>query len=256
MLNDESFQKCIALARATIRKNGLVKSPSKKDKAFTIASVAGHCWEYEDGLSSYDTPYAHLPNKQYYIRKLPRWRDLSDLEKVFLTHEYICTNPDLVPVSFTFNIGELTAQTIKRNPNLNYPRDEATKAFKIVLNGHKLLFWMVEETRKKIHFHGVIGIPKSIATPDTYKAIAKALANTPMVKKRKESRGNKAVDVSTTYERKRGVEKRVDSGAVLYATKEWTNNNQSRFSISSELRKLTGDRHDKTIRLLKQKSTI
>lgn len=258
MLNDKSLKECIAQARAKIRKNSRIISPSKRQKAFVTASTAGLCWEHEDSACSYgmaySPPYNHLSeqHKQHYLKHLPKWRDLSDLEKVFLTHEYICTNPDLIPVSFTFNTGDLSEITIRENSNLNYPRDQTTKAFKMVLGNQKILFWMVEETRKRIHFHGVIGVPKSIATPEIMKALAKALSSTPMVKKRKEIGRNKAAYVSTTYKTTNNSEVPVNSGAVLYATKEWTNSRKPRFSISSPLRKLTGERYDQTIKLLKQ----
>lgn len=135
------------------------------------------------------------------------WRYITDLEKLFYYHAAILTDPTMIAahVSINFSPKRELAETL----NSTSIRTVYQKVLRSVFKSTPILDYInIVSMRKpgsgkldrKLHIHGLIGIPREVFSEELLETLEKELTKSPLCRKwTNDGHSNKAVDVALNY---------------------------------------------------------
>lgn len=159
--------------------------------------------------------------------KLPPYRSSPKPLKVMCAFMSMQQDPELVTIAISLNAHKKLERKLKDAKELNYVRDEVRKILSSLLPGQDIFFYLVLENTDQLrpHFHGAIGVPKSIFSMDWQDQLNQALRESSLCRKYIQIGRNKAVHLKSES-RIDDIEfgvliRKVDAGWGEYSLKDW-----------------------------------
>jgi hypothetical protein len=159
--------------------------------------------------------------------KLPPYRHSPKPLKVMCAFMSIQQDPELVTIAVSLNAHKNLEKKLNDAKELNYVRDQVRKILSTLLPGQDIFFYLVLENTGQLrpHFHGAIGVPKSIFSIDWQDQLNQALRESSLCRKYIQRGRNKAVHLKSES-RINDIEfgvliRKVDAGWGEYTLKDW-----------------------------------
>ena len=133
--------------------------------------------------------------------KLPQWRNSSSEQRVTTFMSALLALRSYTTVAITVNLSPSTENAIRKQGNLNYPRDIITKVLRQHLpKGDPVLFFIVAEESPsgRLHLHGAIGVPPSTDCTKVIDGLSKGITQA-LAKNYRQRFKNTAVELKTRY---------------------------------------------------------